>query len=384
MPYIFLAVRCIIMKRRTFLRLSSAALASLGLSACGAKSATSEIAAAVSNSVPLVPSVADSISSDNNDADLEDNISSGIGMTLETAKEFSSYSNRPYFIHRTNGLFYSVAITMEADSSFVAFLDYNALARYSQSNSLNLHLLDGDELVYISSSGSMPNSVSFSPINEIGNTIPSVLCVNKQGITSLVGLKQYRYQADISPNEAYDAPHHAGKNNNTYQYYYWTTFNSYDLANGPDKTMLFTDKHHVTLDGASIDDTITSLMGFDNLLQIAYPADFSTAKDEYLLREFNFASDEPLDSSRFYQYGLENPHKVEWYEGTTYHAFNLEPSCAYFVYDSSDSASCPISLTPNGYAVVDLTFLGNQSQSYILNCKEILGTPCHAYLFIQP
>ena len=41
MPYIFLAVRCIIMKRRTFLRLSSAALASLGLSACGAKTAAS-------------------------------------------------------------------------------------------------------------------------------------------------------------------------------------------------------------------------------------------------------------------------------------------------------------------------------------------------------
>lgn len=136
------------MKRRTFLRLSSAALASLGMSACGAKPAASSITTAAPSDIP-----SDSYT------DIVDGGDDSLGMALEDAQEFSSFYNRPYFIHRTNELFYPIALTLEGDSYHAAFLDYETLVAYSEC--LTLHLSAGDELVYISTSHSIPESVSF-------------------------------------------------------------------------------------------------------------------------------------------------------------------------------------------------------------------------------
>lgn len=108
------------MKRRTFLRLSSAALASLGMSACGAKPAASSITTAAPSDIP-----SDSYT------DIVDGGDDSLGMALEDAQEFSSFYNRPYFIHRTNELFYPIALTLEGDSYHAAFLDYETLVAYS-------------------------------------------------------------------------------------------------------------------------------------------------------------------------------------------------------------------------------------------------------------
>lgn len=171
------------MKRRTFLRLSSAALASLGMSACGAKPAASSITTAAPSDIP-----SDSYT------DIVDGGDDSLGMALEDAQEFSSFYNRPYFIHRTNELFYPIALTLEGDSYHAAFLDYETLVAYSEC--LTLHLSAGDELVYISTSHSIPESVSFSPVIRSGNTIPALITNTNQA--TLNCLKYYNYDANVS------------------------------------------------------------------------------------------------------------------------------------------------------------------------------------------
>lgn len=371
------------MKRRTFLWLVPAALSIPILLELirhkDSNSAALGVTSSISESVSKIPASIDSRS------DSEANTDNGFGLTLEEAKTYSSSTNCPYFIHRSNTLFYPVAVTLESDSKSVTFLDYNKLVTYSEC--LNLCLSNGDELVYISSSGSAPDTVSLYPIDEIGNTIPVTLDVDSDGNPRLVSLKRYGYSPDISRQSIDDIPHHAGKRDRQDEYYFWIPFSEYDPENATDSTMLSSSKSHVSLSGDSLEDILSKYMGYDNLFPIAELTSITdvVVEKEYLLRNYwNLMPEDPLNLTKLYNYGQESPEKIEWYSGTEYQSCTLNPSCAYFVYDKSASNSCAISLTPNGYATVDLSSLTNLPYSYILDCKEEIGTPHHAYIYIRP
>lgn len=90
--------------------------------------------------------------------------------------------------------------------------------------------------------------------------------------------------------------------------------------------------------------------------------------------------EEELDLSLLYDWGQEVAKTVECYQGTVYYTFTLPADCAYFIYDLQSFTSCGFSLTPNGYAVVNLGALSSQPYSYILDCSEDLNSPNNAYL----
>ena len=349
------------MKRRTFLRLSSAALASLELSACGAKPATS------------VPSASESPS--DSYVDIIDGGDDSLGMTLEEAQEYSSYYNCPYFIHRTNNLFYPIAITLESSHSHTTFLDYETLDEHSEA--LTLNLSEGDELVYLSASNPPSSSLSLHLVNDSGCTIPAILRSGAKGTTCLWCLKYYNYTSRSSSS---NDPNYAGNGSPLDHNYYFATFSRYDPINGPDHYALYDSNSHVTLNGSSISDTIQAFLGADNFIQ----TDSSTF-NEYLICFAPHSPSEELTPSTFSESSFPKiPKTVEWYEGTVYHSFTLNPYCTYFTFDPDDDISCPISLTPNGYAVVDLSVISNEPHSYILDCYRKVGDPHRAYLFIQP
>ena len=150
------------MQRRTFLHLSTAALAALGLSACGTRSASSSTAQEPSYEM------------DTDIIDASDEFED-IGLTLEEATSSSQH----LFFHRSNGKFYPLfEPTYHGTSSSPNYPSYQDISTalmvdnisYQDSypyggkdgNPLtdNISLLDGDELVYISSD-SVPSSLDF-------------------------------------------------------------------------------------------------------------------------------------------------------------------------------------------------------------------------------
>lgn len=352
------------MKRRTFLRLSSAALASLSLSACGAKPAASSVITAVPSDIP-----SDSYT------DIVDGDDDSFGMTFEEAQEYSGLYNCPYFIHRTNNLFYPIAITLESSPSHTTFLDYETLNNHSEA--LTLNRSEGDELVYLSASNPPSSSLSLHLVSDSGCTIPAILRSNVNDATSLCCLKYYNYTS--RPSSSSD-PNYAGNSSLLDHNYYFANFSRYDPINGPDHYALYDSNSHVTLNGSSISDTIQAFLGADNFIQ----TDSSTF-NEYLICFAPHSPSEELTPSTFSESSFPKISKtVEWYEGTVYHSFTLNPYCTYFTFDPDDDISCPISLTPNGYAVVDLSVISSEPRSYILDCYRQVGDPHRAYLFIQP
>lgn len=372
------------MKRRTFLKLSPAFLAlplSLELSSCGASNLRSPDIAASSTSEPT-PDVSSDVDSC---ADTDISNYSGQELTLEEAQEYSRFTNCPYFIHWSSGSFSPVPVTLESDSTFVTFLDICKFQTYHSGSAL---YSSRAELVYISTSGSVPDTVSFYTITEVGNTIPATIDIDSSGVPWLVSLKRYGYREDIPRESLDDIPHHAGKRNRQDEYYFWVPFPEANSSIGSGSTMLSTAERPVSLDGSLLKDIVSNYMGYDNLFHTATltnPITDIVVKKEFVYRNYyNFSPDEEIDLIKLYQYGKESPATIEWYKGTEYHNGTLYPSCAYFVYDKENPISCPLSFNPNGYATIDLSSLPNSPHSYILNCKEETGTPHHAYLFVNP
>lgn len=161
-------------------------------------------------------------------------------------------------------------------------------------------------------------------------------------------------------------------------------FSKYDPLNAPNKARLFSEEDHISLNGRSLGDTVSALLGYDNLLQISPEPSSNSKRNEYILNECSFMPEEELDLSLLYDWGQEAAKTVECYQGTVYYTFTLPADCAYFIYDLQSFTSCGFSLTPNGYAVVNLGALSSQPYSYILDCSEDLNSPNNAYLFIQP
>ena len=161
------------MKRRTFLRLSSAALASLGLSACGGSNSTASTSTSTStSSQSSSTSEVDQIMDDADDAAVD------IGMTLEEAKA----SPDKVFILR-KGTFYSLSkpcrgrsSLRNGESAYGIIFDENFFRNSVSFQNLetdNTTLFDEDTLVYISSD-EVPDTLEFAPIAQTGYTLPII------------------------------------------------------------------------------------------------------------------------------------------------------------------------------------------------------------------
>lgn len=355
------------MKRRTFLKLSPAFVAlplSLGLTGCDTSS--SAVASATE-------SVTTASSDSYTDTDIDEDDS--LGMGLEEAKSYGEFSKCPFFIHRSDGLFYPLLPTLESNFQPVAFLSYSQLT--ASSECLTLCISDGDELVYISSR-SVPDTVRFYPIDSMGNTIPVTLIAPSRDCPRLESLKFY------SPVEA---PHSAGYGNVNYRGYYSIPFSGYDSSCSSDKINLDSNDQHVTLNGLSLESILSTYADSDRLHFIAKLRNSmaNVIAKEYLFGNYdNFPPEEEIDVSQLYNLWMGSYETIEWYEGTEYNSCTLNPSYVYLSYNTDASISCPLTLNPNGYATISLSALPSLPYSYIFRCFTELGAPNRAYLFIKP
>ncbi len=364
------------MKRRTFLKLSPAFLAlplSLGLTGCDT---SSSVAASAAESVTTASS--DSYT----DTDIDEDDSLGLG--LEEAKSYSSFNNCPYFIHRSDGLFYPVLITMESNLGSAVFSSYDQLTEYTEC--LTICLSKGDELVYISSN-SIPDEVSLYGIERIGNTIPVTLMVNasRYDSSSLPRFESLcRYSLTTIPSE---------KRRNPYlENYSPIPFSEYDSSCTSSLTSLCSATERVSLNISSLDAILGVCEGSDKLLYTAGLKNLSgdVIKKEYCYCDYDqydyhdFPPENEIETDLLYNLAQKSELVLEWYEGTEYNKCTLTPSYVYFNYNKSNSYSCPFTPTPNGYAVVSLNSLPLINNSYILKCYKRSGDPWHAYLFVKP
>lgn len=333
MPYISVAVRCNIMKRRTFLRLSSATLAALGLSACGAETA-------VSSSY-----ITDDASND----------TSSIGMTLEQAQEYSQNHDK-LFLLRPDGRFYPLLTAANRTNTNRWNEQYNAVLiddiSFYESYLYGINSLmdeitgsstfsDG-ELVYISLD-SLPNTIDFIPISDTIITLP-------------VTFRQHKFeasgyqQAEVFPIQ-------------TIQTLGGRYFSDYDSS-------------YIAVSRAS-ESLLTSGSGISNLtINGLSPQDYCDKNSMLPVYVNNHSGDIStdfiVDLSDFVDYDtaqLKNGHLalsenndqntvvIEYYESTQYHSITLSANCLAFFFDSSEAISCPVTPTKGGYAIVDTSSL---------------------------
>lgn len=358
------------MKRRTFLRLSSAALAALGMSACGAKTASSS---AESESFPKM------------DTDIPDDSNEplDIGLTLEEATSSSQH----FFFHRSNGKFYPLfEPTYHGTSSSPNYPYYQDISTalmvdnisYQDSypyggkdgNPLtdNISLLDGDELVYISSD-SVPNSLDFMRTTQSFYTLPIIFeCGNPYrefctadeilSISALPSREFFDYDSSYIPADDHSTDH----------------LYVHSLSN-------------LTINGLSVQDYCLS----HSMIPIYYTK--YERESDHVVDTYNYRYIVNLTPVTYFDQekalnGIidltesngENTVTISYYEGTQCHVLTLKATCVATIYAPSQSYSCPLSLTPNGYAVVDTSTL--PSGSYAISFppssqKSSLTTACN-------
>ena len=347
------------MKRRTFLRFSSAALAALGLSSCGAKSASS---------TGTSPDSYDNVGDDVGDEDLD------LGMSLENAQTYSSYYNCPYFIHRTNGLFYPLAVPLVPFTSFgrrecprhgtipygspdygVVFLDANQRNYYEDSYYLNISA--GDELVFISTEFKVPEIVDIDPCYNVGSTISATFSESR-----ICPLMQHRYDLYSSFSHTLD-----------WQRDFRTYYRCYLLqtlpGQNPDSSYggrgkVLTNSGSYTFNGLSPED-------FEKQYSEQFEIHEATSDTDY----FTFSN---YPSSTL---------SVGYYEGSVYRTIDFDVSTTAFTF-YSDYLDCGISeLTQNGYAKISTDSL-TPGSSYLVSCdldngNTANGLPLYALLYVQ-
>lgn len=362
------------MKRRTFLRLSSAAIASLGLSACGAKPADST---SISSSVPTTDSDADDA-----DAFID------IGLTLEEAID----SSNNLFIHRPNGKFYplfrptyygtssSPNYSYYQDISTAIMIDnisYHSSYPYGarEKNPLtdNISLLDGDELVYVSST-SLPDSVNLMPVIRSFSTLPIIFeggnpyrefCTADEilGIRALPSREFFDYDSSYIPAD---------------QYQYSDDYLPVGLPG-------------LTINGLSIQDYLQSHWMIP-IYYTRYERTSDHVVDTYNYRYIvdlssvtSFDEEKGLDGIlELSESNEENTVTISYSAGTQYHSLTLKSTCLAITYDTSQSYSCPLNLTPNGYAVVDTSILPtDQYGTYAISSSPKGYSLTAAYHFID-
>lgn len=357
------------MKRRTFLRLSSAALAALGLSACGAKTASS------STEPGSFPEMDTDIPADSSEP-------LDIGLTLEEAKNSSNH----FYIHRSNGKFYPLLVpTYYGTSSspdYPYYLDISTALiidniSYQESfpygeragNPLtdNTSLLDGDELVYISN-GSIPNYIYFMPITQTFPTLPVLFeggnpyrefCTADEilGIRALPSRKFFDYDSSYIP---------AGQYSDDYL--------SVGLPN-------------LTINGLSVQDYVLS-HSMIPIYHTRYERTSDHVIDTYNYRYIVDLTDSTDIDEAKWQNGIieltnendQNTVTVSYYEGTQYHSLTLRSTSIAILFDSDRSCCVPLSLTQNGYAVIDTSTLSPDGYAIGLSSdyeKHSLDTAYH-------
>lgn len=343
------------MKRRTFLHLSSAALAALGLSACGAKAASTE---------------SDGPYDDVGDEDFS------LGMSLEDAQNYSSYHNCPYFIHRADGLFYPLAVPLipfayfskrecprhgtisyGSSESNVVFLDANQRNYYS--NSYYLSLSAGDELVFISTEFKVPEIVDIDPCYE-GSTISATFSESK-----IYPLMQHRYDLYHSISRLLDEQEDFRTKRRCYLLQPLPGQEP-DSAHGGSGNIL-TNNGPYTFDGMAPDDFIEQY----NALGATIESFDATPDTEYLV-----LSNYPNSTL-----------SIGYYEGSVYKTLNFDVSTTSFAF-YSDYLDCGASeLTQNGYAKISINSITPNSY-YLVSCdldygNTATGLPFYALLYVQ-
>ena len=330
------------MRRRTFLRLSSAALASLGLSACGAKPTSSSTTQEPSSKM------------DTDIIDASDEFED-IGLTLEEATN----SSQQFYIHRSDKFYplfsptyYGTSIspqhTFYRDISTALIIDnitYQASYPYGEKykNPLtdNITLFDGDELVYISTN-SIPDYVDLMPVTGVVATLPVIFECDNPYRNFCTADEVLRISA---------LPHRE--------------FSDYDPSYIP------ADDHSIdclsvrslsnlTINGLSVQDycdTHDMVLIYQTEEDSAFDNSVKSYNYHYIVNLSEFSE---LDSEKrkngiraLVEENDQNTVTISYYEGTQYHSFTLQSTCLAYTYTPSQAMPFPVSLTQNGYAVID-------------------------------
>lgn len=316
------------MKRRTFLHLSSAALAALGLSACGAKTMVASSAPSHSPSDTNADVITDDI-----DADYVQ-----VGLTLEEAKA----SSDKVFILR-NGTFYSLSKPLYCHSSlskgekvFGIIYDedaYRGTVLVDSPESNNASLFDGDQLVYISSD-SIPDSIEFAPITYRGYTLPLVFD----------GKPEHGTFQSISTI--------------THPFFYYDS--SYQAPEPyMEHTLLSTDDFQ--LNGLSLNDYAHS----NSMVTINYRDYSAFGPDARCIVDLTDYVTLENNSFTLREKNDHNVVTISFYSGTDYHEITLEATCVFFTFDPGSAIACNIQKTKDGYAIVDTSPL-SYSENYVV------------------
>lgn len=337
------------MKRRTFLRLSSAALAALGLSACGAKTATSVSSNSIEPDGPYDEVGTDIVNDFNEPLD--------IGLTLEEAQNSSQH----FYIHRSNGKFYplftptyygtsiSPQHTFYRDISTALIVDnityqtsYPYGEKYKNPLTDNITLFDGDELVYISTN-SIPSYVDLMPVTGIVvSTLPVIFeCDNPYRnfctadevlrISALPSRKFSDYDPSYIPTDDHSIDCLSVRSLSN------LTINGLSVQD-------YCDTHDMILiyqteEDGTFDNSVKSY-NYHYIVELNKFSEVNREKAQNGIRELTEENDQ-------------NTVTISYYEGTQYHSFTLQSTCFAFHYDPSQAMPFPVSLTQNGYAVID-------------------------------
>lgn len=324
------------MKRRTFLRLSSAALASLGLSACGGSHSPASTPA---SSRPSSASEADQIMDDVDDTAVD------IGLTLEEAKA----SSDKVFILR-NGIFYSLPkpcrgrpALRDGESAYGIIFDENFFRNSVSFHDLktdNTTLFDGDTLVYISSD-EVPDTLEFAPVAQTGYTLPIIFeGAPEYGTFSAIDAVYHAF-TDYDPN--YIPPTEGIASH--------TLFPSDDLQINGQTLKEYTDSHQMV----SIDYYDAWALKQDTANYIVDLSDFASLNESDFYNG-NFTLEETNEN---------NVVTVSFYSGTDYYEFTVEATCIFYLFEPDSAISCNVTKAKEGYAVIDTSNLPS-SQNYIL------------------
>lgn len=337
------------MKRRTFLQLSPVFLTlplSLGLTGCGGSRQDSRLAPSISAS--SISSAAPNGTA-NNDTDL--------GMTLDEAKASSKHffilcnnkfyplfhQSYPYTRNREHDFQHDISTSLIIDDiSYYNSFPYGS----KQDDPLtdNCSLLNGDQLVYLSS-GSIPDHIDFMELTASFYTIPLVFTCGDP-YHSL-------YPDEVSALEAFP----------------YRQFSDYDSNYVPadnitSERISVISKSDLTINGLSVQDycaTHTMVSIYHTEEQSMIDNTLKSYNYQYVVDLTQYVSLDPAKQEdgilELIEENSENVVTIGYYIGTEYYSFTLKANCLAFLHSPSASYSCPLSLTQNGYAIIDTSSL---------------------------
>ena len=348
------------MKRRTFLRLSSAALASLGLSACGAKTAASSSSGSAEPDGPY-----DEVG----DEELS------FGMPLEVAQHYSDDYHCPYFIHRADGLFYPLAVPLipySATFSTKKCSNHGSIPYGSpntnvvflneyQRNSFTSYCLSisaGDELVFISSEFKAPQIIDFVSCINVGFAIPATFSISSS-FSQIFPLMQHRY--DLYPSISSMLDTQAEFKTKRHCYLLQTLPGQIPNSSYGGSGQPLNNCGPITFNGMSFSD-------FSSRWEVY------TATPDTCCLGLSAAEKDDIFS-------------IGYYEGSIYKTMDFTPSTDAYILFSDDTPNSTSQLTQNGYATISIDSL-TPNHCYLISCDLdytlSTGLPFYALFYVDP